>query len=100
MDVGLHDDGEEGSVDATPALEDLGEERALAELGDLQLDVSGLGRQQPRAMPVAVVLPLLSSLVRTGTDHRGRLRLDEGLQDELDAVADEVDVAACTECFE
>ena len=53
-----------------------------------------------RAVPVAVVLPPLSPLVRTGSDHRSRLCLDEGLQDELDAVADEVDVAACTERVE
>jgi hypothetical protein len=93
-----HHHGEEGPVDAAPALEDLREERALAELGNLQLDVPGLGGQ-PRAVPVAVVLALLSPPVWTGSDHRGRLRLDEDLQDDLDA-ADEVDVAAGTERVE
>ena len=44
VDVGLHDHGVEGLVDAPAGLEDGGEEAALAELGDGQLHVAGLGR--------------------------------------------------------
>jgi hypothetical protein len=38
-----------------------GEERPGAELGDLQLDVAGRGRQQARAVPVALVGPTLGA---------------------------------------
>ena len=40
VDVSLHDHGEQGPVDPTPTLEDGREEAALAELWDLQVDVS------------------------------------------------------------
>jgi len=94
MHVGLHHNGVERLVDASPALEDLGEERALPKLRDLQLDVAGLGREQPGAMAVAVVRALVGAFVRSGADERGRLGVDEPLEDELDARADEIDVLA------
>jgi hypothetical protein len=51
-------------------------------------------------MAVAVVGALVRSFVRRCADDTGRLRLDERLEDELDARADQIDVAACTECLE
>ena len=49
VDVGLHDDGVEDLVDAPAALEHARKETALAEFGDLQLDVASLGRDQSRS---------------------------------------------------
>jgi hypothetical protein len=92
--VGLDDDGEERPVDGATPFEDLGEERAETQLRDLQLDVAGLRRETPRTVAVAPVLAGFGALVGRGTDLFGRLRLDEGLEDELDALVDEVDVAA------
>jgi hypothetical protein len=87
--------------DAAPALEDLGEERALTQLRDLELDVAGLGAEQARPMAVAVVGALVGAFVRRGADDAGRLRVDECLEDELDARADQIDVAAArAKCLE
>ena len=49
VDVGLHDDGVEGLINAPAALQDAREEAPLAQLGDLQLHVAGLGGEQARA---------------------------------------------------
>jgi hypothetical protein len=54
VDVGLHDHGEQGPVDPPPPFQQGREERALAELRDLQLQVAGLGRQRPGPVPVAL----------------------------------------------
>ena len=51
-------------------------------------------------MAVAVVRALVGSLVRRGADHRRRLGFDEGLEDELDARADQIDVSAGAERLE
>ena len=75
-----------------------GKNEPRAQLRDLELDVAGLGREQARPMAVAVVRALVGSLVGCGADHAGRLGLDERLEDELDARADQIDVAACAEC--
>ena len=48
VDVGLHHHRVQRLVDPAAGLEDRREERALAQLGDPQLDVAGLGGQQPR----------------------------------------------------
>ena len=50
-------------------------------------------------MAVAVVGAFVRSFVGRCADDAGHLRLDEHLEDELDARADQVDVAACTECL-
>ena len=84
--VGLDDDGEQRPVDPSAPLEDLGEERTGSKLGDRQLDVAGLRRQQPRTMPVAPVLAIARALVGRGADHRRHLGFDERLKDELDAL--------------
>ena len=47
-DVGLHHHRVQRLVDPPARLEDRREERALAQLGDAQLDIAGLGRQQAR----------------------------------------------------
>ncbi len=55
------------------------EEAAVAELGDGQLDVAGLGRQQPGAAAVAVGGAAVGALVAAGADLLGRLQIDERL---------------------
>ena len=57
-----------------------GKNDALAELGDVQLDVAGLGRQQPGAGAVAVGRALVGPLVAGGADGLARLELDELLE--------------------
>jgi hypothetical protein len=54
MHEGLHDHRPQGPVDAPPGFEERREEAAVAELGDGQLHVAGLGRQQPGPAAVAV----------------------------------------------
>jgi hypothetical protein len=94
VDVGLHDHGEQGTVDPAPTLQDGGEEAALAELRDLQIHVPGLGRQQP--VPGAVPLggPGVCPLEAVGPDPSGRLRINQGLEHQGHALAHDVDVAA------
>ena len=90
MDVGLHDDGIEGHIDAAPGLQDGGEEAASAELGDSQLNVTGLGGQQPWTVTVALGRAITGPLIAPGTDNRGQLGLDELLADQADGFSDEV----------
>ena len=94
MHVGLRDHGEEGPVDPAPALEEGGVEDSLSELGDAQLEVAGLRRDHPRAVPVALGHPRLGALEGPSPDLLGRLGLDQGQVDQLGALADGVDVAA------
>ncbi len=91
--VGLHHHREQGPVDSAAPLQDRGEEAALAQLRDLQLHIARLRCQQPVTVTVALGGARLGALVAAGADVLGRLRLDQGLQHELDALADHVDVA-------
>jgi hypothetical protein len=52
--IGLHRYRQRGSVDAAACVQQRGEERVLPQLGDVQLDIAGLGRQQPGPAAVAV----------------------------------------------
>jgi hypothetical protein len=94
VQVGLHHHREQGTVDAPATLEDRRDQAALAQLGDLQLDVPGLGGQQPVTMAVALRGARLGALVAAGADAFGCLRFDQRLQHELDTLADHVDIAA------
>ena len=47
MHIGLHDDRHQGPVDPAARLQQRREERPLPQLGDAQLDIAGLGGQQP-----------------------------------------------------
>jgi hypothetical protein len=100
MHVGLHDDRQQGPVDAAARLQQGGEERALPQLGDAQLDVAGFGRQQPRAGAVAVGGALLGALIGPGADLLGSLGVDQRLQDQRERLADDVQVAAGTQCIQ
>ena len=91
MDVGLHDDGIEGLIDATPGLEDGGEEAPTAQFGDGQLDVAGLGGEHPAAVPIAFVGTLLAAFIALRADQRGQLGLDQLLADETDRFSDQIE---------
>ena len=97
VDVGLHHHRVQGLVDPPARLEDRREERALAQLRDAQLDVTGLGRQQPRPGPVAVGDPGVGALVAAGADLLGRFDLDQLLQHHPHRVADQIDTLTGTE---
>jgi hypothetical protein len=92
--VGLHHHREQSPVDAPAPLEDGREERSPAQLGDLEIDIARLGGQQTVSAPVALVGAGVAALVEAGADHLGDLGLDEGLEHEFHALADDVDVAA------
>jgi len=62
--------------------------------GDAQLDVAGLGREQPAPGAVAVGRPGLAPLVAAGADRLVGLEFDELLQDERHRVAHDVRTAA------
>jgi hypothetical protein len=91
VDVGLHDDGVEGQIDAPAGLEDRGEEAPTAQLRDGQVDVAGLGGEHPAAVPVALVGALLAALIAPGADQRGQLGLDQLLADETDRFSDQIE---------
>jgi hypothetical protein len=53
------------------------EERALPQLRDPQLDVAGLGGDQPRPGPIPVRHAGAGPLIAVGADVLGRLGLDQ-----------------------
>jgi hypothetical protein len=77
--VGLHDDRQQGPVDTAAWLQQRREERPLPQLGDAQLHVTGLGRQQPHAGAVAMRGALLGPLIGSSTDVLGGLGIDQRL---------------------
>jgi hypothetical protein len=99
VQVGLHDDREQGLVDPAAAFQQRGEERAGAQLGDPQLQVTGRGRQHPRAMAVALPLPIGSALMWRSADHGRELGLDQRLVDRLGGLADTVINVRGLECI-
>jgi hypothetical protein len=92
--VGLHDHRQQGPVDPAARFQQGGKERALPQLGDAQLDIAGLGRQQPGPGAVAMGGALLSALIAVGADVLGGLGVDQRLQDQRERLADEVEVTA------
>ena len=97
MDVGLHHHRQQRPVDPAAGLQQGGEEGALAQLGDLELDIARLGRQQPRPRAVAVGGTASAALIAAGADPLGSLGLDQRLQHQGEALADDVEVTAGTQ---
>ncbi len=64
MQVSLHDDGEEGLIHPPAALQQGGEERPGAQLGDPQLQVAGSAGERPRPVTIAVCCPGGRALMR------------------------------------
>ena len=94
MDIGLHDDGVEGLVDAPAGLEDGGEEAAAAQFGDGQLHVAGLGGERARTVSVALVGAVIAALVAPGTDQGRHFGLDQLLADQADRFSDQIEPLA------
>jgi ribosomal protein L37AE/L43A len=98
VQVGLHHDREQGLVDPAAPLEQRGEERPGAQLGDPQVQVPGRRRQHPVPRPVAQRCAGIGALPGAGADHRRRLGVDQLLIQALgrgpDPVAD-VGVLQC-----
>jgi hypothetical protein len=90
VQVGLHHHREQRLVDPAAALQQAGEKRPGPQLGDAQLQLPGRGRQQARAVAVALGRPLRRPLVWGSADHGRELGLDEGLVDGLGGLADAV----------
>ena len=79
-----------GLVDATPALEHTRKERTLAQLGDLELDVARLGRDQARTAAISLGGARQGPFVTLGLDDLGRLGVDQRLIEERDHLANEI----------
>ena len=79
-DVGGHDHPPQGPVDRAARLEELREERTLAKLGDLRLDIARRGRHRRRARAVARPAPLLRAFPTARTQPSGHLGLDQLMQ--------------------
>lgn len=100
MDVDLHDHRVQGLIDPPPRRQDAREERPGPQLGHRQLDVAGVGGQQPRPGPVAFGGAGLGALVAGGADRGGRLGVDQLLHRDADTLPDEVDALAGAEHLE
>jgi hypothetical protein len=98
--IGLHHHRQQGPVDAATRLQQGREEGALPQFGNLELDVAGLGRQQPRSGAAALGRALLAGLIGPGADVLGGLGLDQRLQHQGERFADEVEVTAGAQCIE
>jgi hypothetical protein len=81
-------------VDPPPGLQQGREEGTAPELGDAQLDIAGLGAEEPAATAVAVGRPGVGPLVPASADGLLGLELDELLEDERHRVAHDVGAAA------
>jgi len=68
---------EQRLIDAAAPLQQGREERALPQLRDPQIQVSGSRRQRPGSGPVAVGRAVAAALKRANTDERGRFRIDQ-----------------------
>jgi hypothetical protein len=100
MHISLHHHRQQGPVDAAARLQQRREERPLAQLGDPQLHVAGLGRQQPGPGAVAVGRAAGRSLIAVSADLLGGLSLDQGLPHQRERLADDVQVAAGAQCIQ
>ena len=94
MHIGLHHHRQQRPVDAAAGLQQGREERAFAQRGNAQLDVAGLGRQQPGPGAVAVSGAAGGALVAVGADALGGLSVNQRLQHKGKTLADEVEVTA------
>lgn len=100
MQVGLHDDREQGLVDPASAFEQAGEERTGAQFRDPQLQIPGRGDQRAGAMAVALGGAFRGTLVEAGSDGVGELGLDQRLVDRFGGAADPVADSGGLECVE
>ena len=95
--IRLHDHRPQRPVDAPARLEQRRQEAALAQLGDLQLEIAGPSRQQTRPVPVALSDPRLAALIAPGADRLGGLGLAQLLEHQLHRLADQARAAAGAE---
>ena len=79
MEVGLHHDGEQGLVNSSAPLEEGMEERPLAKLGDLEIEVTSRRRPDARSSAVTVSGAVVGAFEPGGADLRGSLGIDEFL---------------------
>jgi hypothetical protein len=73
---------------------------SLAQLGDLELNIAGLGGQQPGPAAVAVGGSGGRTLVAASADLLSGLGLDERLEHQREGFPDDVQVTAGTQCIQ
>ena len=98
VDVGLHHHRVQRLVDPPPRVDDRREEAAMAQLGDAQLDVTGLGASTADARgAVAFGDASVDTLIAASADVLGGFDLDQLLQHQLHGVTDQIHSFAGTE---
>jgi hypothetical protein len=91
-DIGLLDDRDQRLLGALARLQEAREIRALADLGDLQLDLAGTRVPTPGAIAVAMRRAVLGALTALGADQLRDLGLHQLLRDRPHRLADHVSV--------
>ncbi len=89
-DVGLHHHREQRLVDPPAPLEQAREERPGPQLRDPQFHIPGRGRHHPIPIAIALGHPRLGPLMRLGADPRGRLRVNQRLEERLHTTPDDI----------
>src|SRR5215213_4452669 len=91
--VGLLDNRKQRLLRAPTRLQDARKVAALADLGDLQLDLTGPRVPPPGSIPVAMRRPILRAALTTlGADQLAHFALHDLRRDRLDRLADHVGV--------
>src|SRR5829696_9902749 len=91
--IGLLDDREQRLLRAPARLQDAWEITALADLGDLQLNLPGPRVPAPRPIPVAMRRPVLRpALAALGPNQLAHFELHQLRRDGLDRLADHIGV--------
>jgi hypothetical protein len=90
--IGLLHHRHQRLLGALARLQDRREIRALADLGDLQLDLPGPGVPPPRAIAIAVRGAILGALPVLGADQLRHLSLHDLLRDHPHRLTDHVSV--------
>ena len=93
LDPGGADHRVQGLVHPAAGVEQGGEERAGAKLGDGELDLAGGGGHRLEALAVAPVGALRRALVAPRADHGGGLGVDQVLQPGLEQAAEDLVVS-------
>jgi hypothetical protein len=88
VQIRLHHHRKQCLVHPAAPLQQRREERAGPQPRDLQVQITGHGREHPRPVPIAVIRALRCPLVRHRTDHRRQLGLNQRLVDRLCRHAD------------
>ena len=92
MNVGLLDDRRHGLLGGASRFEEARKVAALAQLGDLQVDVAGTGLPQAVTVAIAAVCPVWAFDIEAGTAQAFDIELHHALGNELDHLLEQISV--------